>query len=97
MTTRRKAVKAAASVPDDEQVGRFWMVYGIGQGAPRYQHPSMEAAADEAVRLANLSPGTRFVVLQAVDAYCAKVSPPKQFKIVTVDPPARVHDADIPF
>lgn len=44
----------------------FWMVYGIGQGAPTHRHSSKQAALNEASRLARLNSGVAFVVLEAV-------------------------------
>ncbi len=43
----------------------FWMVYGVGQRAPTYRHPSAHAAEREAIRLAKECPGIEFVVLEA--------------------------------
>lgn len=46
----------------------FWMVYGIGAGAPTYQHETEQSAVNEAKRLARSAPGRTFVVLEAVGA-----------------------------
>lgn len=43
----------------------FWMVWNPQGHAPTYRHPSQEAAAKEAERLARLNPGHRFHVLEA--------------------------------
>lgn len=48
---------------------RFWMV--LGCGTPVYRHSSKESAVKEAERLAMLSPGDEFVVLEAIAA-CKK-------------------------
>lgn len=78
--------------------GKFWMVYGIHQGAPRYEHRTLEGAQAEARRLAKLNHEITFVVLEVVDAYQAE-----EPKVVRFDIAAPVHDArhdpddDIPF
>lgn len=46
----------------------FWMVYGVGQGAPRKRHASRLSAAVEARRLAYLHHGITFIVLEPVEA-----------------------------
>lgn len=51
---------------------KFWMVYGIGQGAPTQRHETKERAQNEARRLASVAPGKTFVVLAAVDAFHAE-------------------------
>lgn len=51
---------------------KFWMVYGIGQGAPTVRHWSKDAARKEAQRLAECNPGVTFIVLAAVDGYTAE-------------------------
>lgn len=43
----------------------FWMVYGVDQRAPAYQHPSRAGAVAEARRLARAHPGISFFVLAA--------------------------------
>ena len=68
------------------ELTKFWMVYGIGQREPRYQHHSKDAARGEALRLAGVHPGITFVVLAAVDAFRAKEPKPKRVKLVAVDP-----------
>lgn len=50
---------------------RFWMVYGMNQGAPTFPHSSKTAAAAEAKRLAQRNPGIEFFVLEAVDGFRA--------------------------
>ncbi len=47
----------------------FWMVYGMGQGAPTVRHDTTESAITEARRLARLNPGTTFIVLASVRGY----------------------------
>lgn len=47
---------------------QFWMVVGIGKGAPTRMHDCRDIAADEARRLARANPGVAFVVLEAVEA-----------------------------
>lgn len=46
----------------------FWMVYGLGQQAPTWMHPSAHAATREAERLARANPGKTFIVLEAIGA-----------------------------
>lgn len=43
---------------------RYWMV--LGNGMPRYRHPTELSARTEAYRLASLNPDCTFTVLQAV-------------------------------
>ncbi|WP_375274480.1 hypothetical protein [Methylorubrum thiocyanatum] len=53
---------------DITEMKPFWMVYGLGQSAPRYQHSTEAAALREAERLAEVRPGVTFVVLEATQA-----------------------------
>lgn len=46
----------------------FWMVVGIGQGAPTRRHDTRLAAETEAKRLARSHQGIVFVVLESVSA-----------------------------
>lgn len=46
----------------------FWMVYGVGGRGPSYRHDTEGSAIREAERLAERSPGTTFVVLEATQA-----------------------------
>lgn len=46
----------------------FWMVYGVGQGAPTARHATPTIARDEAKRLARANPDITFVVLEAIGA-----------------------------
>lgn len=41
----------------------FWLVWNASGFAPKFRHPSMDAAQAEAARLAALSPGVDFHVL----------------------------------
>lgn len=75
-------------------VTKFWMVHGIGQGAPRYCHAKKADAQAEAARLAQQCPGIIFVVLAAVDAYMA---PQPQVKLVPVVKRPPLADDGIPF
>ncbi len=43
---------------------QYWMV--LGNGMPRYRHPTELSARTEAYRLASLNPDCTFTVLQAV-------------------------------
>jgi len=52
----------------DKINSKFWMVYGIGQRQPAFQHDSKALAEHEAKRLARNNPGVTFVVLEAVSA-----------------------------
>ena len=47
---------------------QFWMVLGVGCGAPTVRHRDRGDAEREAKRLARHSPGTCFIVLEAVSA-----------------------------
>jgi len=44
--------------------GKFWMV--LGCGTPTMRHPSKQSAKHEAERLARISPGDEFVVLESL-------------------------------
>lgn len=44
----------------------FFMVYGMGQGAPTRRHDSIADATREAERLARSNPGVDFYVLATV-------------------------------
>ena len=55
-------------MPDLTEMKPFWMVYGLGQGGPTYQHDTEASALREAERLAEVCPGTTFVVLEATQA-----------------------------
>lgn len=78
----------------DTFVHRFWMVYGLDQGTPRYHHDTKESAVAEARRLAAMAPGVRFVVLAAVDAFTASVTPVERVPLRMRE---RTPDDDIPF
>jgi hypothetical protein len=45
---------------------KFWMV--VGAGVPNYRHYHIDAAREEAERLARQQPNQEFVVLEAVAA-----------------------------
>lgn len=79
--------------PIKPSTAKFWMVLGIGQGVPRYQHGSLESAQAEAKRLAGLYPEITFVVLASVDAY---VSTKPQVNQLVIGEPIGPTD-DIPF
>jgi hypothetical protein len=93
MATKTKTA-AEPEAEDKPSVQRFWMVYGLGQGCPRYHHDTKEGAVSEAKRLAAQSPGVDFVVLGAVDAYRASVNPVERMPLRM---PVRTPDDDIPF
>jgi hypothetical protein len=88
------AKKAPDEQDDGDFVHRFWMVYGIGQGAPRYHHHTKEAAVEEARRLAMNAPGVRFIVLAAIDAFTAGIKPVERLPLRKYE---RTSDDDIPF
>ncbi len=50
----------------------FWMVFGVGGRGPAYQHDTEASAVREAERLADMSPGDVFVVLEATHAIRAR-------------------------
>ncbi|QRY69139.1 hypothetical protein JVX98_13020 [Ensifer sp. PDNC004] len=91
--------EVAAAVLSQPKASKFWMVYGIGQRGSTYQHRSKASAQEEANRLASLQPGIPFVVLAAVDAYCANAPVMQRIKIIKLDPVdvSRDRDDDIPF
>lgn len=64
---------------------KFWMVHGIGRGAPTVRHPSKDAAHKEAGRLALANPGTTYVVLKATKGYRADLPQLKQVDLVDPD------------
>ena len=47
----------------------FYMVWTKGGHAPRKSHDTFERAEKEAIRLAQASPGRKYIVLQAVGKY----------------------------
>lgn len=53
---------------DLDEMKPFWMVYGLGQRGPTFQRDTEVSALREAERLAEVSPGTTFVVLEATEA-----------------------------
>ena len=65
---------------------KFWMIYGMGRGAPTYRHETREAAEQEAQRLAQVSPGTRFVVLAAVASFETDRPEVRRVTVVKPDP-----------
>jgi hypothetical protein len=75
---------------------KFWMVYGIGRGEPRYHHYTAESAANEAARLAGVYPEITFVVLEVVDAYRSEKPVINKLDIV-LPTEGRDADDDIPF
>lgn len=76
---------------------KFWMVYGVGQRGPAYEHRTKASARAEAKRLAALHPDVMFVVLAAVDAYRTAAPILQRFEIVKPDPAGHDVDGDIPF
>ncbi|MFC5385163.1 hypothetical protein ACFPLB_04185 [Aquamicrobium segne] len=52
----------------EQHQAKFWMVYGMGQGAPVARHKTFDSARIEAERLARIAPGTRFYILETVGA-----------------------------
>lgn len=60
-----------------------WMVYGVGQRAPTYEHTSEDRAREEAQRLARDHPGITFYVLKAVHGYLLA---PMPITDVIIDP-----------
>ncbi len=46
------------------QERKFWMVYGLGHGAPTVRHKSEFSAINEAKRLARINPDVEFYVLE---------------------------------
>lgn len=85
-----------AEKPEPKVLPKFWMIYGIHQGSPRYMHKTKDSAIQEASRLSKLSPGITFVVLEAVDAFEADAPKVQQIEIGA---PQKVEfsDDDIPF
>lgn len=81
---------------DDPNFLKFWMVYGLGRGAPHYKHWSKESAQNEAKRLASQTPGEIFVVLSAVEAFKAPIAPVEAVKMRKASP-AELNDMEIPF
>lgn len=46
----------------------FWMIYGEGASGPTVRHHKLDDAKREAARLARMSRGAKFFILQAVTA-----------------------------
>lgn len=79
-----------------DQMNKFWMVYGLNRSSPTYKHYSKENAQEEAKRLAQKCPGETFVVLSAVAAYTCPIAPVESIKLRK--PTANeVQDLEIPF
>lgn len=89
---KNEAVQADNDAPAAE-IARFWMVWNVDGGAPRYQHYSKAAANAEAKRLAECHPKQTFIVLQSVGAFRAEVEPVKAVKLIDSTDP----DNGIPF
>jgi hypothetical protein len=90
--------EVAAAVMSQPKAHKFWMVYGVGQRGPTYQHSSKALAQLEAQRLASLHPEIVFVVLAAVDAYRTDTPAMQRIKIIKPDPADHtVADDGIPF
>lgn len=79
----------------DKSQTKFWMVWNINGGVPRYQHWTKQDAEAEAKRLASVSPGKTFAVLACVSAFRAEVTPPAPLSIVKREPADS--DREIPF
>ena len=75
---------------------QFWMVYGVGNGRPTFQHTTRDSAETEAKRLARENPGIAFVVLESISAVIKR-----EFDTMTYrGGPARdccAHGCDLPF
>lgn len=87
-------------MPEKTPIEKFWMVYGLGRGAPRAMHATREKAATEASRLATVYPGETFVVLAAVDAF--ETATPIPYRIPVIRPQKSAPDLrsdrdEIPF
>lgn len=54
-----------------EHADSFWVVWNPQGRAPMVRHLSREAAAQEAKRLAMVSPGQEFIVLAGLESYKA--------------------------
>jgi hypothetical protein len=53
----------------------FFMVYGVGGGAPAVKHTTEVKAETEALRLSKLNPNKEFVVLKAITSIVYKSEP----------------------
>jgi hypothetical protein len=82
-----------------DPIKKFFMVYGVGQGCPRYEHKTRKRAEAEAQRLAKQLPGITFVVLAAVSGFHAERPPVPEVKPVKIEKPDvdPVDTDDIPF
>lgn len=67
----RGKAEAACEPEESPAIGKFWMVYGVGQRGPTYRHWSLPAATAEARRLAECNSGIVFVVMEALCAVTA--------------------------
>lgn len=81
----------------DAVQNKFWMVWCVNGGVPRYMHWSKQDAEKEAKRLASISPGKTFAVLACVSAFRAEVSPPMRVLVVKNEAAAGSMDREIPF
>ena len=68
---------------------KFWMVWGVNAWQPRCRHYTRISAEQEAERLARVSPGDEFVVLEAVAGFKIAPPPPPPISCVLYDAPPR--------
>lgn len=73
----------------------FWMVYGLGQRGPTYSHDTETSALREAERLAEIGPGTTFVVLEATEAVRVRRFDRVDLRTAPCPPGTRIPRADL--
>lgn len=76
---------------------RFWMVYGLHQGAPTARHKTEQSAIAEAKRLARLRPDVEFFVLETTHRVVKRDVDVTVINRDSREPWGRDADDDIPF
>lgn len=71
---------------------RFWMVYGLHQGAPTARHKTEQSAVEEAKRLARKFPDVEFFVLETTHHVVKR-----DVDVTEIHRESRNHFDDVPF
>ncbi len=53
----------------EEEMNKFWMVWGPSFANPEVQHGTLSMAQTEAARLAKKYPGENFIILESLGHY----------------------------
>lgn len=55
---------------------KYWMIRREAGGDPSYKHENYQDVCDEAKRLAQENPGSKFVILEAIEYVICELSEP---------------------